>query len=538
MLYIDERMIFLIKGYVAFVLHAHLPYVRHPEYDGFLEERWLFEAISETYIPLINTFKTLIGEGVNYRVTMSLTPPLLSMLSDSLLQERYIKYLEKLIELSSMEVERTLDLPEFHPLAVFYHNKYKNDLAMFRDVYRGNIITAFKELQDAGNLEIIASAATHGFLPLLSTTPESIKAQICIGVKTYEKFFGRKPRGIWLPECGYIPSVEAVLKENGLEYFITESHGILFADPKPVFGTYTPIVTPNGMVAFGRDTESSRQVWSSKEGYPGDYDYREYYRDIGYDLDYDYIKDYILADGQRIHTGIKYYRITGRTEYKQPYNPDWAKNKADIHAGNFMFNREKQIEYLSEVMDKPPIIVCPYDAELFGHWWYEGPYWLYSLLKKIHYDQNVFKLITLSGYINENPIMQVSSPCPSSWGFKGYNEVWLNSSNDWIYRHIHKAAERMVELANTNRSAEGVTRDALNQAARELLLAQSSDWAFIMKTGTMVQYAERRTKDHIGRFVRLYHDIKEDNIDVGWLRDIEHKDNIFPEIDYRIYASS
>lgn len=527
----------MVKGYVALVLHAHLPYVRHPENENYLEERWLFEAISETYIPLLNYFESLINEGVKFNITMSLTPPLLSMLSDPLLQTRYIKYLEKLIELSEKEIIRTRNLPEFNHLAKMYNKKYKNDLYTFKEKYKSNIIKGFKSLQEEGYLEIITCAATHGFLPLLTTTSESIKAQINIGIKTYERFFGKKPKGIWLPECGYTSEIEKFLKGTGIEYFITESHGILFASPRPVFGTYAPIVTPNGIVAFGRDIESSKQVWSATEGYPGDYDYREFYRDIGFDLDYHYIKDYISPDGQRIHTGIKYYRITGKTEDKQPYNPEWAKNKADIHAGNFMFNREKQIEYVSEKMDRPPIIVCPYDAELFGHWWYEGPYWLYSLIKNIHYDQKVFKLTTLKEYIAENPIMQVSSPSPSTWGYKGYNEVWLNGANDWIYRHLHKAAERMVELANENQFTTGIKKDALNQAARELLLAQSSDWAFIMKTGTMVQYAEKRTKDHIGRFTKLYYEIKENNIDEDWLRDIEYKDNIFPDIDYKEYMS-
>lgn len=527
----------MTKGYVAFVLHAHLPYVRHPEYENALEERWLFEAISEAYIPLLNTFGALRDESVRYRITLSITPTLLSMLSDELLQNRYIAYVNRLTELSSKELERTKDQPEFQRLARMYREKYKNDLYVFRDKYGCNLVSAFRELQDAGSVEIIASAATHGFLPLLNIPGESLKAQIGVGVQAYEKYFGRKPRGIWLPECGYVPEVEALLGEYGIEYFITEAHGLLYASPRPVFGTYAPVVSPGGIVAFARDADSSKQVWSSKEGYPGDFDYREFYRDIGHDLDFDYVRDYISPDGRRTDTGIKYYRVTGKTDQKEPYDSDRAKSKAELHAKDFMFNRKKQIENLSQRMDRPPIIVCPYDAELFGHWWYEGPEWIGSLFRKIHTEQNVFELCTLGEYITDYPVMQVSSPCPSTWGYKGYNEIWLNSANDWIYRHLHRSAVRMVELANENRQADGIKADALNQAARELLLAQSSDWAFIMKTGTMVQYAEKRTKDHIGSFTRLYHDIRENNIDEAWLRELEYRDNLFPELDYRIYAS-
>ncbi|MDP4181090.1 MAG: DUF1957 domain-containing protein [Bacillota bacterium] len=527
----------LYKGHVAVVLHAHLPFVRHPEHKDFLEERWLFEAISETYIPLIQCFESLIDEEVDFRVTMSLTPPLLTMLTDPLLQKRYISHLFKLIDLTEKEIHRTKNQPEFNVLAKMYNKKFKNDLAIFRDKCNCDIVQAFKRLQDIGKLEIIACAATHGYLPILSNSPEAVNAQITIGVQTYKKYFGVKPRGIWLPECGYTPIVESSLKNNGIEYFITESHGLLFANPKPVFGTFAPIVTTNGIVAFGRDIESSRQVWSSSDGYPGDMCYRDFYRDIGYDLDYEYIKDHISSDGHRIQTGIKYYSITGKTNDKKPYDPEVANKKAVLHAENFITNREKQILSFSKIMDRAPIIVCPYDAELFGHWWYEGPNWLYAMFKKIHSEQKSFNLITLREYMTSNPIMQVSVPCASSWGYNGYNEVWLNSSNDWIYRHLHKGAERMTELANENRTAEGLKREALNQAARELLLAQSSDWAFIIKTGTMVQYAAKRTKDHIGRFLKLYHDIKENNIDEEWLKDTRHKDNIFPEIDYRIYSN-
>ncbi len=530
-------MITLHKGHVAIVLHAHLPFVRHPEHKDFLEERWLFEAISETYLPLIQCFESLIDEGVDFRITMSLTPPLLTMLTDTLLQNRYIDHLLKLIDLTEKEIHRTKSQPEFNHLAKMYNNKFKSDLIMFRDKCKCDIVQAFKKLQDTGKLEIIACAATHGYLPILSNSPEAVNAQITIGVDTYEKFFKVKPKGMWLPECGYTPMVENSLKRNGIEYFITESHGLLFANPKPVYGTFAPIVTTNGIVAFARDIESSRQVWSSHDGYPGDKCYRDFYRDIGYDLDYEYIKDHISPDGHRIQTGIKYYSITGKTNDKSPYNPDVAKEKAVFHAENFIENREKQIIYLSKIMDRPPIVVCPYDAELLGHWWYEGPHWLYSMFKKLHTNQSAFNLTTLKEYMNNNPIMQVSVPCASSWGYNGYNEVWLNSSNDWIYKHLHKGAERMTELANENKIAEGIKKEALNQAARELLLAQSSDWAFIMKTGTMVQYAVKRTTDHIGRFLRLYHDIKENNIDEEWLMDMKNKDNIFPEIDYRIYKT-
>ena len=524
------------KGYVSFILHAHLPFIHHPESENYLEEEWLYEAISETYIPLLLNFQKLVDEHVDFRITMSLTPPLLNMLDNKLLQERYIKYLKKHIELAKKEIERTKDDERINTLSKYYFDRYSNDLHVFKDVYKCNLITGFKHFQDIGVLEIITCGATHGYFPILYITEQTVKAQIAVGVQTYEKYFGRKPRGIWLPECGYVPEADKYLKEFGIEYIITESHGILYANPTPIYGTFSPIVSPTGIVAFGRDMESSRQVWSSINGYPGDYNYREFYRDIGYDAPYEYIKPYITHNGIRVNTGIKYYRITGKDCPKDVYNIRWAQDSADKHAAHFLQSRITQINTACEYMDKPPIVLCPYDAELYGHWWYEGPYFLYVLFKKMFYDQSTVKLTTPGEYIDMYPEIQVSTPCRSSWGANGYSEVWLNQTNDYVHKHLHVAGNRMVELANNYyNETDSLKIDALNQAARELLLAQSSDWLFIITNGTMVDYAKKRIKDHIGRFTKLYEQIKENNIDKDFLKSIKEKDLIFPDIDYKIY---
>ena len=525
-----------IKGYVNFVLHAHLPYIHHPESEDYLEEEWLFEAISETYIPLLLNFKKLEEEKVDFRITMTMTPPLLNMLDNKLLQERYIKYLKKHIELCEKEVKRTTYDARLNSLSHYYLDRYTSDLYIFKDVYNCNIITGFKHFQDIGVLEIITCGATHGYFPILYVNEKTVRAQIAVGIQTYKKFFGKNPRGIWLPECGYIPEADKYLKEFRIEYAIVETHGILYAEPTPIYGTYAPIVSHGGLIAFGRDLESSRQVWSSINGYPGDYNYREFYRDIGYDCDYEYIKPYIACNGARVNTGIKYYRITGKDCPKDYYDLQWAKDSAEKQAGHFMDCRTKQIEHLSSYMDVPPIITCPYDAELYGHWWYEGPYWLYILFKKIYYDDCNFKLITPSEYIDKYPQIQVSTPCRSSWGANGYSEVWLNQTNDYAHRHLHKAGDRMCELAAMfPNEGDTLRRQALNQCARELLLAQSSDWLFIITNGTMVEYAHKAIKDHIGRFTKLYYQIKNDKIDARYLLDVFDKDDIFPEIDYMIY---
>ncbi len=406
------------KGYLALVLHGHLPFVRHPEHDRFLEEDWLYEAITETYLPLITMFEGLVKDGVDFRLTMSLTPTLVSMLSDPLLQQRYLLHITRLIELAGKEIDRTRNDPRFNPLAHMYWKMFTKARAEFEGTYRGDLVAAFRKFQDLGKLEIITCAATHGFLPLLENN-RAVLAQVLIAVEHYESHFGRSPKGIWLPECGYYPGLDEIVKQAGIRYFFTDSHGLFHATPRPKYGVYAPIYCRSGVAAFGRDVESSKQVWSSVEGYPGDYNYRDFYRDAGFDLDYDYIKPYLHPDGMRVNLGIKYHRITGSSNQKEPYIPQRALERAADHADNYITNREKQVEWLGSMFqDRKPIIVAPYDAELFGHWWFEGPDWLNLVIRKTALEHDTIRMITPTEYLAENPRCQVAEPSPSSWGIE------------------------------------------------------------------------------------------------------------------------
>jgi 1,4-alpha-glucan branching enzyme len=525
------------SGYLCLVLHAHLPFVRHPEFPDFLEEDWLFEAISETYLPLIELCRRLLEEEVPVRLTVSITPTLAAMLEDPLLQHRYLRHIERLCDLSAREVERTRWLPEFHGSAVRYHQIFTRCRELYADRYRRDLIRPLRGLQEAGALEIITSGATHGFLPLMLERKNLWRAQVLTAVQEHRRHFGRPPRGIWLPECGYDPGVEAVLKEAGLSFFFTEAHGVRNATPRPRYGVYAPILSPSGVAVFGRDLESARQVWCSWLGYPGDFDYREFYRDIGWDLDYEYIRPYLHEPGDRTSLGIKYYRITGPTTEKEPYDFERARSKAVEHARHFLSCRRDQTERLAAWMKRPPLVVAPYDAELFGHWWYEGPIWLEHLFRGMASEDGCAPILP-SDYLAESPPLQVATPSLSSWGLKGYAEHWLDPSNDWLYPHLHLAGERMIELANRHRggTGNGLIDRALRQAGRELLLAQSSDWAFILKAGTATEYAARRSREHIISFTALYQSILSGRVDEQLVRKLEERNNLFPNLDYRVFA--
>ncbi|MFL6466417.1 MAG: glycoside hydrolase family 57 protein [Pyrinomonadaceae bacterium] len=553
-------------GYFSLILHAHLPFVRHPEYPEFLEEDWLFEAITEVYLPLIYIFGQLHEAGAAPRLAMNVSPPLCEMLADKLLEERYTRHLENLLELAKKEEHRTRTADTaFNEAAKMYVANLSASLEMWNNRYKRNLINAFRELQDEGVLEIITCGATHGFLPLISTA-ESRRAQVEVAVANYKKHFGRQPRGIWLPECAYEPGIEDLLKAAGIEYFIADTHAILYGDPRPRFGVHAPVICDNGVAVFARDVETSRQVWSAEVGYPGHHLYREFYRDIGWDAPLEMLGPHLHEDQARRHLGLKYHRITGKDvpqNAKKPYMPQLARDKAAEDAAHFIGERIAQARKLTETFEgRPPLVVSPYDAELYGHWWFEGPQFLDFFFRKLHFDQSEISAVTPGDFLDSGLPIQVQQPAASSWGENGYYKVWLNEKNAWMYPFQHDAERKMTELASkydalprSNGTAETITLTTriLNQLARELLLAQSSDWAFQIYQGTTVEYSSRRFRSHIHRFDLLYkmlsksdafarpdgtaQDITLTQDELDLLTEIESRDTIFSEIDFKIYAS-
>jgi 1,4-alpha-glucan branching enzyme len=566
------------SGSLALILHAHLPFVRHPEHEHFLEEDWFFEAITECYVPLVRMMQRLVDEHVPFKLAMSLTPTLCAMLQDKLLCERYVRHLDLLIDLAARERKRNRNHPQLSELADFYFKNFRETRCFFVDECKCDLLAAYRELRKSGGLEIVASAATHGLLPLLqqpviaeggelgvpefasSTRPRSTpgataaQAQILIGRDVYVDLFGVEPRGFWLPECAYEPGLESILQEANIRWFVLDTHGLLFGKPRPRRSIYAPCYTPAGPAAFARDRDSSRQVWSAEGGYPGDPEYREFYRDAGFDLPLEHLGP--VAQGTRKFSGVKYHRITGAGDQKELYDPVAAEKIAERQALHFLEERRRQIREVA-VAGFDPIVVVPFDAELFGHWWFEGPRFLEQFIHQAAIDRD-FRLSTPSEYLAANPTQQIIEPATSTWGENGYFEVWLNPSNAWIYPQLHIAAQRMSDAARRYASSAAVGQPrkhsglpsenppgevpalqfadrVLKQLARELLLAQSSDWAFLMKNGTAREYATKRTIDHLARFHRLHDQLVTNTVDEEFLRECEWRDNLFPNVNWRYY---
>ena len=514
---------------IAILLHAHLPFIRHPEHDHFLEEDWLFEAITETYLPLLDLFFRLAEEGVPFRIAMTVTPTLTHMLRDPLLLARYDRHLACLIALAESEARRlrgaSAEAARFHLLRLFRVREWWEE--MDRD-----IVSALEKLQDHG-LELVACAATHGFLPLMEL-PSSVDAQVRLGIASHREMFGREPAGFWLPECAYSPGLDEVLARHGIQWTALDSHGLMRADPKPRNAVWTPVFAPSGVAVFGRDRDSARQVWSAADGYPGHEDYREFYRDAGWDAPLDALHPF-LHDGQRKFTGLKLHRITGR-DPKDPYDRAAAMRAVELHATHFVDERTAQLRTLRECIDGLPVVFAPFDAELFGHWWFEGPEWLEAVIRKCAASREV-ALTSPAAYLRAHDALQVVQPAASSWGDAGHWGVWLDPANAWIYPPLHEMEKRMADLARTAGEVSALKHRALSQLARELLLAQSSDWAFLMRAGTARDYATQRTRTHIRRFETLADELAADQIDEPSLAIMEGRDNFMPDIDWRVFAS-
>jgi len=528
------------KSYLAVVLHAHLPFVRHPEKDWYLEEDWFFEAITETYIPLILMIERLAKENIRPALTISLSPTLCAMLEDEFLEKRCRAYIEARLTLIEEELGRQPEGSPFRKTALMYQNMFEQSLRLM-DRYSGDMITPFKQFQQSGLVEIITSSATHAVLPI-QPHAETVRAQIAVAAEDYQERFSKKTKGLWLPECAYDPKAGQYLQLSGLKYFFMENHAAANASPVPVNGVFAPIKVRGGLIAFARDGESAKEVWSSQFGYPGDGAYREFYRDLGFDADYEYIQPYLHADGVRRGLGIKYHRVTGKVELadKQPYDPDVASLTAKMHAADFLKKRMAQADKIAAEKNIRPLITGTYDAELFGHWWFEGPQFLEHMIRTIRQERMPIQMVTASEAMELSTDQTEVEPDASSWGEGGYFEPWINAANDWIYPKINACAEKMIELANRYQYSDLtlLQKRLLNQAARELLLAQSSDWAFLLYVGSHAEYAEKRIVEHCHNFYQLARMMQSAQLDEQRIKELETEHNIFPNIDFRVFASA
>jgi 1,4-alpha-glucan branching enzyme len=519
----------MAAGDLALVLHAHLPYVRSGE-PGSLEEDWYFQALQECYLPLLAVLEAAAADPAQHpRLTLGLSPTLLSLLSDGPLNRRFPAWLE---------LRRALVAEAPPPLAAAaaaLAAELESVAADWR-ACDGDLIHRFRRLQQAGVLDLITCAATHGYLPLLRDTPEAVRAQLLTAIREHQRLLGERPLGIWLPECAYYEGLDQQLAASGLRYSLLDGHGLLHALPRPRYGVYAPVCSPAGVAFFARDSESTLPVWSASQGYPGDGVYREFHRDLGWDLPAERLQE--VGIGDRRPLGLKLHRVTAQgcpLENKQPYRPAEALQRVKEHASAYLRGRAEQLQGLAATIERPPLLVAPFDAELFGHWWFEGPRFLAELFRQG--PELEVRFTHLRQVLSHNQTLQVCRPSPSSWGQGGYHHYWLNESNSWVVAEWQRASRAMVRRVNRG-VGSSEQRDWLTQAGRELLLAQSSDWSFILRAGTTTELARERIHRHFDRFWRLMDAIDHGRTPDGeWLKAVGREDGLFPGLNAADWAT-
>lgn len=521
------------KPALALVLHAHLPFVRHPEHADFLEERWLFEALVGCYVPMLWVLDGWERDRLDGVVTLSVSPTLAAMLEDGLLRFRFRQHLERLETWTALEEERQLLDPAKQAVARFHRGRFGRVRRTW-EALGGDVLGGWRRHAEAGRLELITCSATHAVLPLLVDQPRALRAQIRTGLDEHARHFGRRPEGFWLPECAWTPAIEAELLRAGVGWTVVETHGLLGAQPASRWGVFGPIVTPGGLTVYGRDPSSARQVWSRHGGYPGDGRYREFHSDAADDAEWGHVAPYTAGTGARVPTGLKYHRVTGGAGEKEAYDPIEAQRAVREHARHFVLERRRGFELAGMGDEGQAMAVAPYDAELFGHWWFEGMDFVDAVVREGVQPGSGLRLSTPGRHRRETGGWTEATPCESTWGEGGHLAMWLDESNAWVQRSLRRMATRMRDGVAQGTGGDPVRERVLRQAGREWLLAQGSDWPFLIRTRTAGEYALGRFRSHEARFGRLAAMWEgRERVDKAWLAGVETVDNLFPELDMK-----
>jgi len=521
------------RGALLLVLHAHLPYVREPGRAS-LEADWLPEAVAAAYLPLLEVLERLADEGVPARLTLSVSPTLVAMLADPALCAQVGERLGAFQALAEREVRRTAKDAGIGPVARYHRDRLRHVVRLWEDRHRGDLVSAILRLEREGVVELITTAATHAFLPLLRHLPEALRAQVAVGVAQHGRVFGRRPAGFWLPECGYHPGLETVLGREELRFTFLEARGVQLAEPRPLASVYAPLFTAAGVAVYGRDPDASEEVWSAEAGYPSDPLYLDFHRDAGRELPLEALAPVLSPDDAPRGVGLRYHRVTGRAEGKAPYLPEAARARACEHAALFVRRRRERLADLAERLSRPPVVVAPYDAELFGHWWHEGPVFLEAVLREA--AAQGLATSTPPEDLARFPEAQLGAPAESSWGSEGSARTWLDPSNDWIPPEVDRATRALVAEAGPGRAPTDAGKRLLDQAARELLLLQSSDFPFILRAGTVADYARGRVQTHLARFWALLDEAAGRPADRSAASSAFRADVLFPDLDFRVFA--
>ena len=525
-------------GSFVLALHSHLPYVlSHGKWPHGTD--WLSEAAAETYIPILEMLDKLSSKGIKPYFTIGITPVLSEQLSDPLFIDEFNSYID--IKIKAAESDyfyfKKIGQENLVNVAEMWINFYNNIKFKFNNEYNTDIISQFKKYSDEGILDIITCGATHGYFPLLGED-FSIDFQIRTAVETHQKHFGKKPKGMWMPESAYRPGykwkhpmdldiykvaynrkgIEEFLMKYGIEYTFIDSHLLrggkaigVYADrfddlkrlwkqfekeyvfkkienlsPYSLYLIDTSYTEGKPVTIFTRDPKTGLQVWSGEHGYPGDGWYMEFHK-------------------KHFPGGLRYWRVTGSNcdlGEKMEYSTEIIKDRINENSDHFAHLIKNTLKEYHDSTGQYGVLAAPYDTELFGHWWFEGPVFLEQLLEKLANDPEIKLSNAATECSNLEPQVTVNIP-EGSWGEGGYHYIWLNEDTQWTWKEIYYDEFRLKKVLENYTHIDEFTDSLIVQLAREFLLLQSSDWQFLISTRSARDYAELRFGEHHNDFNKL-----------------------------------
>ncbi len=562
-------------GHLIFTLHTHLPFVlNHGRWPHGSD--WLSEVAVGCYLPLIRALTRLAADDLGPTVTLDISPILCEQMASPTFREEIAAFLAQRLESCGEARRHYTDTHDEHlaSLCGVWQGFYEETRAQF-EALGGNVLGAFRDLADREAIELITTGATHGYFPLLSRD-ESLDLQVRTAIAAHTRHFGRRPRGVWLPECGYRPryewtppvgprsgkiryrrrGVEEILAAHGLEYFFTDVHLVRGGRALSAYRDYFPrlraVLGPENQffrrgertpyasyrvasrggtgdaTAFVRDPETTLQVWSRDVGYPGDGWYLEFHK-------------------RHFPGGLRFWRVTDAKSDlgdKQPYVPEMAEERTEAHAGHFVgLVRDVLARYAAE-SGRPGVLCSPFDTELFGHWWAEGPRWLELVFRRLR-DAGIAS-ITAGDYATRNPAEGTITLLEGSWGEGGDHRVWLNKDTEWTWEMVYQAEAELWTFVGAGAwQRTPLLRRIVAQLGRELLLLTASDWQFLITTWAARNYAETRFAEHYADFTRLLELAKrgQDGGSLSWeeeefLAGKEAQDFCFPDIAEHLEAAA
>ncbi len=536
---------------------------------------WLHEAMAETYLPLLRVLGRLERDKIGFHANLILSPILLEQLGHPTFREEFPRYLtRKIVAAQEDEAFFEQSREAVYAKQARYWQSFFSEARDDFQALGGDLIAEFRRFRDVGMLDLLTSPATHGYLPLLGTD-ESVRAQVRLAVETHQRYLGQRPRGIWSPECGYRPAglwsypivdpdrsdpfpafervgLEQVFAEAGLELFYVDAHLIESArtvnsgSSKPTASDdehtlrsdrqlYQPYVVagvgdvPSAVSVFPRDPRTAVQVWSSETGYPAEPAYLDFHK-------------------KRWPGGHRYWRVTdahGDLQHKEPYDAVLAAERVRSHGAHFAHTLWQTLSPTFSDPE-PAILSAPFDAELFGHWWFEGPAWIEAVARTLHEHAVGVTMATSAEYLDHFPPAGVLALEEGSWGAGGDHRVWLNLETAWTWNYVYEAERfvRDVATAGAWRNSQ-LARRIMQQICRELLLLESSDWQSLITTGAARDYAEARFLTHHEqlRQLREWWNLVEagselDMEQMGQMEEIERRDAIFADLDPGLWATS